>query len=276
MTPLVCTVSGSTVSLVSAGACTITATQAGNNVYNPAPPVSQTFMVSAQASMISFVVNAASYVAGTVTPSSYASVLGTDLAQSVADPTVSVIVTDSAGHQFGPSVLYSSPTQLNILVPDGLALGPAVLTAFDGLGSSAGFAITVANIAPGLFTVDTAGKIPAGQVVTANADNTQTVQPLATCTTGACVAVPIALNPSLQTYLILYGTGIRGVSSLVDVAVMIGGVPATVTYAGPQGGYPGLDQVNVLIPSALAGRGQVDVKLTIFLDTANTVQLAFQ
>ena len=88
--------------------------------------------------------------------------------------------------------------------------------------------------------------------------------------------MPIVLNPSSQTYLILYGTGIRGRSSLSDVSVTIGGIPATVLYAGPQGTYPGLDQVNVLLPQALAGSKQVDVQLKILTDGANTVQLLFQ
>jgi pimeloyl-ACP methyl ester carboxylesterase len=44
-TASVCTVSGSTVTLVSVGACTIQATQAGNANWGAAPPVSQSFQV---------------------------------------------------------------------------------------------------------------------------------------------------------------------------------------------------------------------------------------
>jgi hypothetical protein len=43
--PLVCTVSGSSVTLVSLGTCSITANQAGNSTYVPATPVSNTFAV---------------------------------------------------------------------------------------------------------------------------------------------------------------------------------------------------------------------------------------
>ncbi len=43
----VCTVSGSTVNFVAAGACTVDASQAGNETYNPAPNVNQTFAVAA-------------------------------------------------------------------------------------------------------------------------------------------------------------------------------------------------------------------------------------
>src|SRR6185369_15864253 len=41
----VCTVSGSTVTIVAAGTCTINANQAGNANYNPAAQVSQSFTV---------------------------------------------------------------------------------------------------------------------------------------------------------------------------------------------------------------------------------------
>jgi hypothetical protein len=44
----VCTVSGVTLTLVAAGTCSITASQAGNSIYDPAPSVTQTFMVTAR------------------------------------------------------------------------------------------------------------------------------------------------------------------------------------------------------------------------------------
>jgi hypothetical protein len=45
-TPKVCTVSGSTVTLVTTGICTIQATQAGNANYNAAAPVDESFQVT--------------------------------------------------------------------------------------------------------------------------------------------------------------------------------------------------------------------------------------
>ena len=50
----VCTVSGSTVSFVGAGTCTVNANQAGNGSYNPAPQVQQSFAVAKVAQTISF------------------------------------------------------------------------------------------------------------------------------------------------------------------------------------------------------------------------------
>ncbi|MCV2359862.1 S8 family peptidase [Paucibacter sp. TC2R-5] len=46
-TPATCTVSGSTVSLVAVGTCTVTATQAGDSSYEAAAPVSRSFAIAA-------------------------------------------------------------------------------------------------------------------------------------------------------------------------------------------------------------------------------------
>jgi Regulator of chromosome condensation (RCC1) repeat/PASTA domain len=49
-----CTVSGATLHITGAGSCTVTASQAGNADYNPAPDVSQTFAIGKAGQSISF------------------------------------------------------------------------------------------------------------------------------------------------------------------------------------------------------------------------------
>ncbi len=44
-------------------------------------------------------------------------------------------------------------------------------------------------------------------------------------------------------------------------------------YAGLQGDFFGLDQVNVRIPRSLIGRGEVDIVLTVDGKVANTVKV---
>jgi uncharacterized protein (TIGR03437 family) len=46
-----------------------------------------------------------------------------------------------------------------------------------------------------------------------------------------------------------------------------------VLYAGAQGAFAGLDQVNVRLSRNLAGRGLVDVLLTVDGKMANTVKI---
>ena len=53
-TPTVCTVSGTTASLLISGTCTIQATQAGGGAYGPATPVSQSLVVHHQTQTITF------------------------------------------------------------------------------------------------------------------------------------------------------------------------------------------------------------------------------
>ena len=54
LTTAVCTVSGSTVTMVAAGTCTLTADQAGNGNYNPAPQQMQSFTIAKAAQTITF------------------------------------------------------------------------------------------------------------------------------------------------------------------------------------------------------------------------------
>jgi uncharacterized protein (TIGR03437 family) len=71
----------------------------------------------------------------------------------------------------------------------------------------------------------------------------------------------------------LFGTGIRGVSSQAGVKVAVGGIGVPVLSAGAQAQYPGLDQVNVELPGALRGRGDVDVALVVDGKPANIVTI---
>jgi uncharacterized protein (TIGR03437 family) len=60
------------------------------------------------------------------------------------------------------------------------------------------------------------------------------------------------------------------------VSVTIGGVAVPVFYAGAQGTYPGLDQVNIVLPLQLRGKGEVDLILTVDGQAANPVRIAIQ
>jgi uncharacterized protein (TIGR03437 family) len=60
------------------------------------------------------------------------------------------------------------------------------------------------------------------------------------------------------------------------VNVTIGGTPVEALYAGAQGDFFGLDQLNVRLPRTLAGRGEVDVTLKVAGRTANLVKASFK
>jgi uncharacterized protein (TIGR03437 family) len=250
------------------------AVDTGSNVVlllNSVPPSAGT------APSISAVVNAASYVSEDIPGESYVTLFGSNLAAGSGDSIVAVNITDpepSDIFQYPANVLYAGPGQVNIYVPSLPTSGTGSLQISNRFGESASVPITFGKVAPGLFTVDASGKIPAAQIFTAGANDTLVLQPVANCSNGTCSLIPITLDPSTPTYLVLYGTGVRGDRS--GVSVTIGGVAATVTYANAQGGFPGLDQLNVLIPQQLAGSKLVNVQVKVGADSANMVQIFIQ
>jgi uncharacterized protein (TIGR03437 family) len=123
--------------------------------------------------------------------------------------------------------------------------------------------VQIAAVAPGLFTLNSAG-LAAAIVTAVGPGNVQTFPP---------VTAPINVS-SGQVYLSLYGTGIRGAGS--NVSVTIKGLNVPVAYAGPQNQIAGLDQVNVLLPATLAGSGTVSIALTAGSMAANVVHVVIQ
>jgi uncharacterized protein (TIGR03437 family) len=75
-----------------------------------------------------------------------------------------------------------------------------------------------------------------------------------------------------QVFLVLYGTGIAGRSSLANVSVSVGGSSLPVAYAGLEG-EAGLDQVNVLLPASLAGTGKAAISVIVDGVVSNTAYI---
>ncbi len=172
-----------------------------------------------------------------------------------------VTVTDSTGAQLPAGILYASPNQVNYQVPSMAASGPGKVTIASG-GTSVTGTVNIAATYPGIFKASS-DSLAAAQTV-AVIGSTQTTG-LVTATT------PINIS-SGPVYLILYGTGIGAAA----VTATIGGVNAAVAYSGPQGAYPGLDQVNLLIPPGLAGKGKVNVIVTANNKPSNPVYIVIQ
>jgi hypothetical protein len=131
-----------------------------------------------------------------------------------------------------------------------------------------------------LFTANASGQGVASAVaLRIKADGTQSYEPVARfdAQQNRFVAVPIDLGAaSDQLYLLLFGTGLRFNSGLTRASCKLGGLDVPVLYAGVQGGFAGLDQVNLgPLPRSLAGRGEVDLVLMVDGQAANTVRVAF-
>lgn len=189
-----------------------------------------------------------------------------------------VRITDSAGVERSAGLFFVSPTQVNYQVPPLTANGEAVITITSGDGVPSISTAQIAAVAPGLFSADASGQgLAAAVALRIKADGTQSFEPIARfdAAQDKLVAVPIDLGPEgEQVLLILFGTGIRQHSALMAATATLGGVAAAVLYAGAQGDFVGLDQVNVRIPRSLAGRGEVEVRLVVDGASANAVRFS--
>jgi uncharacterized protein (TIGR03437 family) len=170
---------------------------------------------------------------------------GTETASSIPLPTSlsgsQVLIKDSAGVDHPAPLYYVSPTQINYQVPAGVALGPALVTVTSGDGHTSTGLMTIASVAPALFTLDQSGSGAAAALD-------------ALTLTGA----PFAARRSdgQPNIIALFGTGLgadatdltAGVDVSSSVEITIDGSPTTVVFAGSAPGFTGLNQFNVVLP----------------------------
>jgi uncharacterized protein (TIGR03437 family) len=203
---------------------------------------------------------------------------GTQAAASQPLPTLlgglTLQVRDATGlTQFAP-LAYVSPGQINFLIPSGMSPGQASLTLTNGSATLSGTAL-IRNVAPALFTADGSGHGVAAAAALRVVNGAQSAIPVFQCGGGKCSTVPIDLGTDGSVYLTLYGTGIRNHAG--DVQCSIDGVVIPVLYAGAQGQYAGLDQINVgPIPAGLRGSGETDLVLGVDGQTTNATRVNFR
>jgi uncharacterized protein (TIGR03437 family) len=189
-------------------------------------------------------------------------------------------VRDSACTERLAPLFFVAPNQINFLVPGETASGLATLLAYNEAGAVSLGTINISKVAPGIFTANATGQgVPAALVLRVKADGTQSYEAVSRydATLKRFVPAPLDLTQEAeQAFLILFGTGWRGRSSLNNVAVTIGGVAVETLFAGPQGSLVGLDQLNLKLPRELSGRGELDLGLRVDGQPANPVSLSFK
>ena len=189
-------------------------------------------------------------------------------------------VTDAKGVARPAPLYFVSADQINTVIPDGTAAGPAVVTVTNPDGVQTKSTVEIASVSPGLYTMNQNGSgVVAAYVQIVPASGPQTYEPVFSCPGGGapCTTIPIDIsNSSDRYYLVMFGTGFRGRSSLQQVNVTIGKESVPVLYAGAQGQYEGFDQVNVQLPSSLAGAGVVNIVASADGAQANVVQIEIQ
>jgi len=234
-------------------------------------------------------VSAASFLGTELARDSIVAVFGaslattTQVATSTPLPTAlagtTVKVRDSAGTERLAPLFFVAPAQINYLMPAGTTTGTATITITSGDGSISAGTIQIAATAPGLFSANASGTgVAAAVVLRRNAAGQDTFEAVSRVESGNIVPVPIDLGAATdQVFPILYGTGIRGRSALSAVTARVGDVSVPVLFADDQGQFAGVDQINIgPLPRSLAGRGVVNVVLTVDGKTTNTVTVSIR
>ncbi|MEP7342652.1 MAG: FG-GAP-like repeat-containing protein [Acidobacteriota bacterium] len=230
-------------------------------------------------------VSAASYIGETLAAESIGALFGanitseTKMATTLPLPTTlggaSVKVRDNDGVESLAPLFFVSPGQINFQIPPDTAAGTALLTIVEPGGRLATNVIEIQPTAPGIFSANATGKGHAAAVaLRIKSNGAQVYEPVVRYDAGQnkVVGVPIDLGiASDQVYLLVFGTGLRFRSAPSAVNAKVGGADAEVSYAGAQGGFVGLDQVNLRLPNGLAGKGDVEVVITADGKAANPV-----
>ena len=245
------------------------------------------------------ILNAASYniASQAVAPGSIATIFGSNLSNGTTcfgscGPTFDkngVLIPTLAGVSVtfngvaAPVLVVASSGQIDVQVPVEMAgTSSAMVVATVNGQSSAPVSVPIQPTAPGIFTANASGS---GQgAIVNNRDAPSGIVSLSAPWFSLPSAHPAqagdflqiyatglgALNPSLAT-----GTAAEGSAQTANTTtVSIGGVAATVTYAGASGCCVGLDQINVVIPSGVFSNPAVPVVVTIGNQSSNTVTIA--
>ena len=225
--------------------------------------------------VISQVVNAASGIAGSVSPGEILAVRG--YATGAAAPgglrldASGMLASELNGIQISfdgkpAPLIYTSANQTNVIVPYEVARNTSTVmqvlyATAAGVLQTAKWVLPVAASAPGIFTLDATG---AGQAAALNQDG----------------SVNSATNPAPRASVIsIYATG-EGQTSppgvtgsvtqsnintpLLPVTAKIGGIEATVQYAGSAPGeVAGLLQVNIMIPQGVSSGPAVPLTVSV-------------
>lgn len=222
-------------------------------------------------------VSSASYQTA-LAPDSIAAMFGAKLATQFTQATTVPLPTALGGTKIfvngtAAPLFFVSPNQVNYLLPQTVApLANTSIVTVAGDGTVSQQRLTAFAEAPSLFTANASGTGgPAALWTRDGVNNFPVTNPDGT------------LNPiPAGAFLILFGTGIRNAPDPVTsdnngvaetMQANFGGTIASVAYGGPQGGFVGLDQVNVQIPASLAGRGALDLVIVVNGKASNAVRV---
>ncbi len=248
---------------------TIAVASGNQNGASPATITVKLAVTAAPTPVLAAVTNAASGFAGAISPGEEVAIYGTNFGPATvtsATLTNNSFPTTLANTQVlfdgtPAPIIAVANGQVNVMVPYGIAGRASTSVQVSYLGvSSAGIAYNVVSTVPGLYTVNQAGT-GQGAILNQNLSVNNSTSPAAKGSvisiymTGEGVTSPASATGQLAPS---DGSGLN--HPVQNVTVTIGGVSATVQYAGSAPGLVyGVMQVNVLVPATAASGSQAVV-----------------
>jgi uncharacterized protein (TIGR03437 family) len=216
---------------------------------------------SAQPRLVLAPVNGFSFQYAALAPSELIALFGQVLGTPTSNATATIAGSDQVARAV--SFYFVSPTQATFALPDDLPEGPATLTYISGTGLTHAVDLEIVRTAPGIASKDATGQGPPAAQILRVHNGQATFEDL---------SGPIAFHGD-TLYLILYATGVRHAKA--PVTCTVADRTMTAAFAGAQGGFRGLDQINLPLDPTLAGTGSVGLNCTADGRVSNTVQLLF-
>lgn len=186
---------------------------------------------------------------------------------------VSIQLQDARGGRVNAPLTYVSSSQINFVIPTGLSPGQIAISVNNGSGTPLFGTALISNVAPAIFSADGSGSGPAAATAMRVTSGQSVPLPVFQCNViGGCSAIPVDLSSGGSVYLTLYATGIRNHAG--PVSAFLNGISVPVGFAGAQGQYDGLDQVNI---GPISGfNGLVNIVITADGRTSNSVTAIFR
>ena len=170
-----------------------------------------------------------------------------------------VFLTDRRGAEH-PAPLFSvSPEQVTFQIPAEAALGAARVLVRNQAGELFATAVEIVEIAPAIFMGQS--QWPAATLLRIHADGRLNYDPISR----------LRFGENDQLILVLFGTGLRRHQG--RVTAQLGSIELPVLYAGAQGEFAGLDQLNLALPESLSGTNELILRLRFADQSAPAIQL---
>jgi len=219
-----------------------------------------------------------------VAPGSLVNIFGTNLASTLASSSSTPLSTSlsnvSVTFNNSPAPIQSiSGGQISVQLPWGLAVANAqvVVTRDDG-AASAPVTVPVVASAPAIYNIG-------GQAIAMNPDGTLAAPANAIpgfTTRPAKIGDPAGITILASGLGAVDSTIADGANSadktrntMLQPTVMIGGIPAQLVFSGLSAQYPGVNQLNIVIPAGTPTGGAVPLQLQLNgAVISNTVMIA--